>query len=637
VQDEGISDPDGIAASDIAAAVLELPEGMTLNPSAAEGLATCSRAQLAAESAFSGAGQGCPQASKLGSLEVETPILEDQLLRGSFYIGAQDDPATLTPGQENPFDTLLALYMVIKDPGLGLAFKIAGRVEPDPSTGQLLTIFEDLPPYPVSRFRARLREGGRSPLITPPTCGTHTAVADLFPSGDPADPLRRTATFQITSGPEGGPCPAGGARPFSPDFVAGTANNSAGAFSPFHMRLQRRDGDQDLTRFDATLPPGVLAKLAGVSKCPDPAIAAAKAKPGKAELAQPSCPANSRIGTAIGGAGAGSQLTYAKGSLYLAGPVGNAPLSVVGIVPAVAGPFDVGTVVVRQALRVDPRTGVASVDGAASDPIPHILEGIPLRVRDIRVDVDRPDFTLNPTSCDPFATVAQIWGGGVNGFSVADDSPVTRQARFQAANCSRLDFKPRLQIKLKGGTKRGAHPALEATYRPRPGDANLASLRTRLPRSAFLEQAHIRTICTRVQFAADACPPGSIYGHVTATTPLLSEPLSGPVYLRSSDNDLPDMVLDLHGIVDVEVSARIDSIKGGIRATFPSSPDAPLTKVVLRMQGAKKGLVVNSTNLCARKNRARVALGAQNGESLRLRPVVKPSGCKGRGGKRKRQ
>jgi hypothetical protein len=632
VKDEGIADPDGVAAADVASAVLRLPEGMTLNPSAAEGLATCSLAQLGAESASSAPGEGCPQASKLGTLEVETPILEDQLLRGSLYVGAQDDPAQ--PGPENPFGSLLALYMVIEDPGLGLVFRIAGKVEPDRETGQLTTTFADLPPYPVSRFRARLREGGRSPLITPPTCGTHTAVAELAPSSDPTNPLRRTATFQIASGPEGGPCPTPGARPFDPGFIAGTANNSAAAFSPFHMRLTRRDGDQDLTRFDATLPPGVLAKLAGVGRCPNSAIALAKSRPGKAELSQPSCPLDSQIGTAIGGAGAGSQLTYARGKLYLAGPVAGAPLSVVGVVPAVAGPFDVGTVVVRQALRVDPVTGVATVDGAASDPIPHILEGIPLKVRDVRVDVDRPDFTLNPTSCDPYATVAEIWGGGVDLFSVADDRPVSRQSRFQAANCSRLGFKPRLKLRLKGGTKRGAHPALTAVYRPRKGDANVESIQTRLPRSAFLEQAHIRTICTRVQFASDACPPGSVYGHVVATTPLLEEPLKGPVYLRSSNNDLPDMVLDLHGLVDVEVSARIDSVRGGIRATFPKAPDAPLTQVVLRMQGAKKGLIVNSTNLCAKRNRATMVLGAQNGKRRAIRPVVKARGCGGKKGRR---
>jgi hypothetical protein len=627
VADEGLANPAGRADSDVDAALLALPEGMTANPSLAEGLATCGPGDLGRETPTSAPGEGCPEASKVGTLEVQTPVLEGTVLHGTLYIATPEDPATPDPGAENPFDSLLALYMVVKDPGLGLLIKQPGLIEPDPRTGQLVTSFEDLPPFPLGQVHLTLREGGRSPLITPPSCGPHTSVADLYPSGDPFEPLTITSSFEIKQGVDGGPCPPPGTRPFAPGLSAGTANNAAASYSPFHLRLTRRDGDQDLTRFDATLPPGVLAKLAGVSRCPDGAIAAAKAKTGRAELASASCPAASRIGSALGGAGVGSQLTYARGSLYLASPVGKAPLSVVGVVPAVAGPFDVGTVVVRQALRVNPVTGVAEVDGSLSDPIPHILAGIPLRVRDIRVDVDRPDFTLNPTDCSPFATAASIWGGGLDVFSRADDSPISRSARFQAANCARLGFRPRLALRLKGGTKRGAHPALTAVYRPRKGDANLESIQTRLPKSAFLEQAHIRTICTRVQFAADACPKGSVYGHVVATTPLLEEPLKGPVYLRSSDNDLPDMVLDLHGLVDVEVSARIDSVRGGIRATFPSAPDAPLTKVVLRMQGAKKGLIVNSTNLCAKRNRATVVLGAQNAKRRAIRPVVVARGC----------
>ncbi|HEX9968422.1 MAG TPA: hypothetical protein VGB06_10815 [Solirubrobacterales bacterium] len=634
VRDEGIADPGGVAHSDIEDIVVALPEGMTLNPSAAEGLGTCSLGQLAAETAFSAPGEGCPGASKVGTVEAETPVLEGEVLRGSLYVAVQDDPATREEGVENPFDSLLALYVVIRDPELGLVFRVAGEVVPDRRTGQLTAFFEGLPPYPISELRTHLREGARSPLVSPPSCGSHAVTAELTPSADPGSALLLSSSFKVTQGPGGGPCPKG--RPFDPGLLAGTLNDTAGTFAPFHLRLTRRDGDQDLTRFDATLPEGLLGKLKGVAKCPDAAIAAAKAKSGREELASPSCPANSRLGGVWGGAGVGSQLTYVPGSVYLAGPVGKAPLSVVGIVPAVAGPFDVGTIVVRQALRLNPVGARVEVDGAASDPIPHILAGIPLRVRDVRVDVDRPSFTLNPTDCDPFATTAQIWGGGADVFSILDDRPVTRHSRFQAANCARLGFKPRLQLRLKGGTKRGAHPALTAVYRPRRGDANVESIQTRLPTSAFLEQAHIRTICTRVQFAAEKCPKGSVYGHVVATTPLLEEPLKGPVYLRSSNNDLPDMVLDLHGLVDVEVAARIDSVRGGIRATFPKAPDAPLTRVVLRMQGAKKGLIVNSTNLCSSTNRARVVLGAQNGKRRSLRPVVKPGGCKGGAQKKRR-
>ena len=238
--------------------------------------------------------------------------------------------------------------------------------------------------------------------------------------------------------------------------------------------------------------------------------------------------------------------------------------------------------------------------------------------------------------------LAEIWGGGADVFSVADDAPVSRSDRFQAANCSRLQFNPRLSLRLKGGTKRGDHPAFSAVYRPRKGDANLASIQTRLPRSAFLEQAHIRTICTRVQFAANGgngrgCPKGSVYGTARAFTPILSEPLEGPVFLRSSDNDLPDFVATLRGLVDVEAVAKIDSFRRGIRASFTDLPDAPITKVVVNMQGARKGLIVNSTDLCKRANRADARFGAQNGRRAKGRPAVRAVGCgkqgKGRGGR----
>ncbi len=627
INDEGLTNPTGIAQSDIRKAVVAFPEGVTANPSLAEGLATCSVADLRGETLGSEPGQGCPQASKIGAVEVETPILEGKILHGQLFIATQDDPSTPAPEAENPFDTLLALYMVIKDPELGVVLKLPGKVEPDPTTGQLVATFDDLPQQPVSHFRMRLREGGRSPLISPSACGSYTVEAEFTPWANPTKPLTTSSSFLITRGVGGGPCPPAGPPPFAPGFSAGSLNATAGAFSPFSLRLTRRDGDQDLTRFDVDLPPGMVAKLAGVSQCPDAAIAAAKAKRGREELASPSCPASSQIGSVLGGAGAGSQLTYVPGKLYLAGPFGGAPLSVVGIVPAVAGPFDVGAVVVRQALQIDPRTAKVTVDGAHSDPIPHILAGIPLRVRDIRARVDRAKFTLNPTSCKRFDVAAQIWGGGADPFSIVDDAPVPRTTPFQVANCDSLGFKPRLSLSLKGGTRRGDHPTLRGVYRPRRGDANLAGLVLRLPRSAFLDQGHIRTICTRVQFAADTCPKGAIYGFARAFTPLLEEPLKGPVYLRSSNNNLPDLVFDLHGLVDVEAVFRIDSQKGGIRVTFADAPDAPLSKAIVEMQGGNKGLIVNSRNLCATPARADLRLRAHNGKRRTLRPPVHPAAC----------
>jgi hypothetical protein len=628
IDDEGLTNPTGIAGSDIRKAVVSFPEGVTINPSQAEGLATCSRAQVDRETAHSPFGAGCPAESKVGSLEVESPLLKEKVFKGSLFVA--------TPYDNLANNSLIALYMVIKEPERGIGLVLPVKVEPDPATGQLVSTVGEgispIPQLPVSDFRVHLREGARSPLITPNRCATYTTTAQLTPTGAPSSPFEATAGFAITSGVGGGPCPA--ATPFEPGFSAGTLTNGAGTHSPFLMRLTRRDGDQDLTKFAATLPRGVLASLVGVGKCPEEKIAQARSRTGPhggaEELAGPSCPADSKIGTTLAGAGVGSQLTYVPGSLYLAGPYNGAPLSVVSVTPGVAGPFDVGTIVVRVALGFDPKTAEVKADGSRSDPIPHILRGIPLAVRDLKVRVDRPNWITNPTSCRESATKAEIFGSATDLFNPADDIAVARSSRFQATDCLKLPFAPQMSLKLKGGTARGDHPALTTTYRAKAGHANVRDLSLLLPRSAFVENANFRTICTRKAFAQNSCPPGSVYGHVTATTPLLEEKLSGPVYLRSSDNQLPDAVLVLHGIIDVEVPIKIDSFHQRLRATVKDAPDAAVSRVVVQMQGARKGLFVNSRNLCAAKNRARVNLTAHSTKRLTRNPVVTPAGCRGK-------
>jgi hypothetical protein len=624
IDDEGLVSPagDAKADSDIKKAVVTLPEGVTVNPSAAAGLAACSEAGFAAESVDSGPGEGCPQASKIGEVEVETPLLGGELLRGAVFVATQG---------QNPFHSMLALYMVIKDPGLGILVKLPGRVDLDPRTGQLVTTFGEppyeIPQFPFSHLRFHFRAGPRAPLVTPPACGEYATRAVFTPWANPGSPFTATAPFKIDRGAAGG-CPAGGAAPFAPGFEAGSVGNTAGSYSPFFVRLTRNDGEQEITRFSSLLPPGLLGRIAGVAKCPESAVEVAKAKSGRAELASPSCPEGSRIGRTLGGAGAGPVLTYVPGSLYLGGPYAGDPLSVIAITPGVAGPFDVGTVVIREGLDLDPETAQVQVDGAHADPIPHILAGIPLRLRDLRVYADRPRFTLNPTSCDPSQVRATLFGSSLDVFDLADDAPVALASRYQAARCARLAFKPGLSFRLKGGTGRGDYPALKTVVVPRPGDANIGRAVVTLPHSAFLEQAHIRTVCTRVQFRADRCPPGSIYGRVKAKTPLLDETLKGPVYLRSSDNPLPDLVFALRGVVDVDVVARIDSRRGRIRATLKSVPDAPVSRFVLEMQGGRKGLIVNSRNLCAHESRAIADLRGQNGRTHTATPLVRTS-CDG--------
>jgi hypothetical protein len=636
--DEGLKNSAGLAESQAKKAVVALPEGVTINPSVGEGLAVCTPDDYARETLRSEPGEGCPSASKLGSLHVDTPIAEEGI-DGEVFLAEEDDPTTTEPGAENPFDSLVALYLVLRNTNLGALVKLPLKVEPDARTGQLVATLDNVPQFPFSHFNFHFREGARAPLVTPAACGTYTTEAKFWPWSDPTNPRTVTSSFDITTGKGGGACPSGGVPPFDPEFEAGSINNNAGSYSPFDMRLQREDGEQDMTKFSSVLPPGVLGSLAGVEKCGPYAAAAAKQKTGRQELADPSCPANSEIGHTLAGAGVGAALTYVPGKIYLGGPYNGDPLSVIAITPALAGPFDAGTVAVRLALTLNPKTAEVEVDGANSDPIPHILKGIVLKLRDLRVNVDRPNFILNPTNCDESQAKATLFGSYLDEINPFDDKPVDLSTRYQAANCLNLGFSPHLGLHLKGGTRRGNYPGLKAVYSPKSGEANIKGLVVRLPRSAFLEQGHIRTICTRVQFAAKSCPKAARYGYVKAWTPLLDEPLQGPVYLRSSNHKLPDMVLDLHGLVDVEVGIRIDSAGGGIRATMEDAPDATLSRVILHMQGGKKGLIVNSRNICLKRgrNRANVVGLGQNGKQLKTHPVMQVRCANKRSHKRHRR
>ncbi len=634
VADDGLKNPSGLAASDIRKTVVTLPEGMSVNPSQAEGLEVCAPAQAARESAQSDPGEGCPEASKIGKLEVETPLLGEEVLNGSLYIA---EP------YNNPFGSLLALYIVIKDRELGVSVVQPARVSADPRTGQLTTTADDLPQLPFSSFRLHFREGTRSPLVTPPSCGSHTVKAVMTPWSGGA-PILSASTFQIVSGPDNTPCPKGGLPPFKPALFAGTLNNRAGAYSPFNLRMSRADSEQEITNFSIKLPPGVVGKLAGIPFCPDAAIAAAKARTGPfggaEELGAPSCPAASEVGRSLAGSGVGPALTYVPGKLYLAGPYNGSALSLVSITAAKAGPFDLGTVVVRFALRVNPETAEVFVDATGSDPIPHIIQGIPVHLRDIRAYNDRPQFVLNPTNCSRTSTASTLLGAGLDFASALDDNPVTVSTPFQAADCAALPFRPKLALSLRGGAKRGANPALRAVLTAKPGEANIASTVVALPHSAFLDQSHIRTVCTRVQFRAEACPAGSIYGKARAITPLLDAPLEGPVYLRSSENPLPDLVAHLrNGQITIDLVGRVDSVDGGIRSSFESVPDAPVAKFVLTMQGGRKGLIVNSTNICAKRYRAKVEMEGQNGKSYDTKPRLGVKCAKGQrkaGGRKSR-
>jgi hypothetical protein len=628
IPQDGLLEKEGLATAHLKATTVTLPAGVALNPSAADGLGACSLEQAGYLGSgfgspnpvrFSAAAPGCPESSKVGVAQVRTPIL-GETLDGSIYLAAQD---------RNPFGSKFAVYLVVDDAQTGIEATLAGRVSPDPQTGRITSVFDHNPQAPIEDVEISFFGGPRASLVNPDVCGSYETRTELTPwsAQDPDHPSVAETAVSIdglaVDTPAAGQssCPAGKAeRPFALGFSARSTQPIAGAHTPFALRLTRPEGSQEISGVTVNTPPGFAATLRGVASCSEAELATALApgRTGAAELAGPSCPAASQIGTTTIGAGAGPTPYYVRtGKAYLAGPYKSAPLSLAFVVPAVAGPFDLGVQVVRTAIQVNPKTAAIT---AVSDPIPQILEGVPLQIRDIRVDLDRPGFSLNPTNCEAMAISAQVSGGSGAVANLAN--------RFQVGGCENLKFRPDLAIQLHGGTKRADYQRLEATvtYPKGPGYANIARAAVTLPHSAFLAQEHIRTVCTRVQFAAKACPKGSVYGHATAITPLLDQPLSGPVYLRSSDNPLPDLVAALRGPdarpIEVELSGRTDSKDGGIRNTFDLVPDAPVSKFTLKLLGGKKSLIVNSRNLCTGKQRATVRLTAQNGMTSNTRPVV---------------
>ena len=623
----GVLNPAGITRPAIKNAVVTLPDGLTIDPSLGSGLGVCTKAQFSLESADSVPGSGCPNNSKIGTVEVAGMLGLPEPLTGAVFLAKPYD---------NPFGTLISLYMTARNPRRGLFVKSQGTLIPSPKTGALVATFEDLPRLLYTHFTLNLREGQRPALASPAACGNYPTDVALSSWAAPTTFNHDTTSFfPLRQGASGGPCPSG-PRPFAPGLEAGSINPTPGAYSPFTLHMTRTDPEQEITSYSATFPPGLTGKLAGIATCSDAAIRAAKSKTGQAELEHPSCPASSSIGHTLAGYGVGGALAYAPGGLYLAGPYHGAPLSAVAIDSALVGPFDLGVVIVRSAIRIDPRTAQASIDSAGSDPIPHILEGIPLHLRDIRVYIDRPGFTLNPTSCNVLQSRSILTGAGADVFSSVDDVFATSTDRFQLLGCSSLGFKPKFSLKLTGGHRRAQHPALRAVVEERGGDANIGTAVVTLPPSEFLAQNHIRNVCQTPQFEADACPADSIYGHARALSPLLSEPLEGPVYLRSSHNPLPDMVAVLKGDggIQIDVQGRVSSVHGGMRGSFEILPDAPASKFELTLEGGKRGLLENSENLCAHPSYATARLSGQN-NTLSAAKVKVANDCKKAKGKGK--
>jgi hypothetical protein len=599
----GIPQAQSKAASPSAlrAVTLLFPEELTINPDAADGQSACSDVQ---------AGLGlegpahCPDNAKVGTVKIKSESLPGDL-EGSIYFGE--------PVAGNQY----RLFLIAE--GFGINAKLIGKLLPDPRTGQLTVEFQDLPQLPLERFELNLFASDRGVFATPTRCAVYTVTTRLFPWNSSVPDQRGLFGLGLQEGPDGGECP-GVIRPFEPRLNAGTSNSKAGSFSNFTLKLDRNDGDQFLGDLNFTMPPGLTASLRGVKYCPEGAIAAAAARAGRAEQASPSCPGSSDIGSTNVAAGPGSHPFHAAGQIYMAGPFKGAPLSLVAVTPALAGPYDYGVVVVRVAVGID------STDAhviAVSDTVPSIIGGIPLRLRSIQVNLDKPNFMINPTNCKPMAVGSQGIGnqGSVTNFS----------SYFQAIDCSPLAFKPRMSMVQKGGgTARSKNPSIEFQLRTRPGDANIESLAVTLSKAFAIDQRHLGNLCSEAELARSKCAGRQPIGTAFVRTPLLDDPLSGAAYAVSGKGGLPRLAFVLDGQVSLIPRAKSAATKSAaLKTTVPTIPDAPIGEFRLTLLGGKKGYLINTRGLCTQPVVSTVEYSAQNGKKLTQKVRLK-SRCGGK-------
>jgi len=604
------SDPNGLATPALQNATVTLPAGLSLSPGAAAGLEGCTAQEIALNAASPAT---CPDASKIGTASITSPLLPDPLT-GPIFLGTPDcSPCTNADAEDGSM-----VHGYIEVQADGVMIKLPGTFALNPSDGQITARFLNDPQLPFSELKLDFNGGARGVLATPDATGTYTTVSDLEPWSSPftAD-TTASSSFQITSG---------GVSGFAPAFTAGVTNATAGAYSPFVLSFSRSDTDQNLSSLSVKLPTGMLAKLSGVTECAD------------ADVGAGTCPQASQVGTVEVGSGPGPNPLYLPGQVYLTGPYKGAPFGLAVVVPAVAGPFNLGTVVVRQQLQIDPTTAQATV---VSDPFPSIIDGIPLDIQKVDVNLNRPDFTVNPTSCDPMA---------VNGTLTSTTGTTANvTSRFQVGGCSKLGFTPKLKLALsgKGQTRSGDHPALTATLTDPKGQANIRSAKVTLPLSLALDPGNSKHVCRyatakAVHGGAVGCGASTVVGTASVETPLLAKPLSGKVYLvqglRTNSkgqqvHTLPSLLIPLRGQLALDLRAQ-SSVNGGgaLVTTFAAIPDAPVSRFTLNITGGKRGLLVitgRGKTICTRAQMTDTTLGAQSGKSM-SKTITTATPCPGK-------
>jgi hypothetical protein len=628
IPQSSVLNPASLADSALESTTVALPVGVAVNPGGADGLEACSEGligylpgqstppeNLRFTPALTPAGEVlnpgidfCSNASKVGTVEIETPLLP-HALKGAVYLATQN---------ENPFDTLLAMYIVAEDPVSGSLVKLPGQVTLDPNTGQLVSTFTNTPQVPFEDLRLHFFGESRAPLGTPAFCGAYTTHASFVPwSGNQA--VASSSTFDITSGPNGSACH--NPLPFAPSLAAGTTSIQAGGFSPFTMTMSRPDGSQDLQGVQLHMPRGLLGTLASVTLC------------GEGEANTGTCGPNSLIGETTVSVGlGGNPYSVTGGKVYITGPYDGAPYGLSIVNPAKAGPFDLGNVIVRAKIEVDPITAAltATTDPSGPHAIPHILDGIPLQIQHINVNINRPDFTFNPTNCDPLQITGTL--GSDQGASS------TVATHFQATNCATLAFKPQFKVTTQGHTSRTNGASLNVKLSYPSGafgeDANISEVKVNLPAQLPSRLTTLQKACPDHVFEENpaACPAASRIGSATASTPILASSLSGPAYFVSHGGAaFPELIIVLSGNgVTVQLHGETFISKTGITSsTFRTVPDVPVNTFELNLpQGPNSALGAN-TNLCKIKHGLKMPtlFIAQNGMTIHQTTPVKATGC----------
>lgn len=602
---EGLEEPGAIAESDLASTSIALASGLAINPAVANGLSGCTAAQIDLGSSDA---PSCLDSSKLGAVKLKSPLL-GKALSGPIYAAV---------GAEGADGSTLPVYLVAENDGTSI--KLAGKVSVDRASGRLSAGFQDIPQIPFSDIQMSFFPGQRAPFVTPPACGTYVSQGHFVPWSR-NETVTASSSFAIASAADGGPCKSKAGEPFAPKFTAGSSSPVAGDPTSFRLKVSRTAGEQELSSLRVSLPPGMTAVSRGIPACSEASLAAAAAPSRSAavEIASPSCPASSQVGTVTAAVGAGTEPFYLSGSkLYLAQAPPGSPPRLAAIVPVRAGPFDLGTTVLRFSLSANSRSG--RIDLAAD--LPSAQENAVLRLQSIAVDIARRGFIRNPTNCRPAAVAGRIGGDGGGVAKVS--------TRFQMLDCAALGFKPSLRMRFLGGrsaTRHSAHPGLRAVVKGREGDTAVKKMAVTLPPSEQLDPAHIRGVCRVPDLAAGKCPAASRYGSIAAVSPLFKGKLKGPIYLVASEHKFPDLVASLHGALDVDLRGRLAFEDGLVRLVFDSLPELPSAKIALTMRGGRHGLFVNNRNLCLAPSLAAIDLGGQNGKRFARHDIEAGVSC----------